>query len=197
MSVLDGFLPADLKAEELLAAIQKGVGDARAQLGPEAAHLLEQMSEGASFADTLGFGCEHKEALFQLGCRFMLASDLDQAADVFLALALLDPLEERAHYGLGVVEQERGNFAGAIPFYLQFLVMDATSPKGYLRLGECLAAADELEEARYAFLMARQLAEQGHGDGTELSDAQGQLAQFGSNNAQDLNDRHRNPASRR
>src|SRR5690606_40771579 len=96
----------------------------------------------------MDFGEGHKEALLQLGCRFMLSNDLEQASNIFLTLALLDPLEERAQYGLGVVEQTRGDLPKAAQFFLQFILLNATDPKGYLRLGECLRGANEKEEAK-------------------------------------------------
>jgi len=116
------------------------------------------MVEGLSLGDIEGLSVHHKEALFQLGCKLMLCNEAEQAESIFIALSLLDPLEARAYYGAGIAMKAQGKLSGAAQLFMQFLSLDATNPDGYLRLGECLVAAGELEEARSAFLAAEALA---------------------------------------
>lgn len=163
MSILDGMYSGNIDAGTLANAIRQTIDTAREQ-NPEVAKLLELMGEGYSLADLLDLGDQHKEALFQLGCRLLTSGQSDQAAAIFTTLSLLDPLEARALYGLGVTEQCRGNLRAAAQLFIQFLALDATNPDGYLRLGECLIAAKEIEEARAALQTALKLAEHGYGE---------------------------------
>lgn len=175
MSILDGFYSKDFNAEQFSTELQNNAHALLSQIEGEPKKILAEMLDGASLSDIIGFGKEPKEALLQLGCQLMESNELEQAGNIFFTLAILDPLEERAYYGVGVVEQMRGNLQKAAQFYMQFLVLDATNPQGYLRLGECLVRANELGEARSAYLMAKQLAEAGHGSQADLTEASKQL----------------------
>lgn len=175
MSILDGFYAQETGAEELLASLKHHIDTASSEIGGDAADLLAAVAEGFSFADIMGFGEDHKEALFQFGCRFMVTNNLDQAERIFVMLALLDPLEARAPYGLGIIAQTRKELHKAAQFFMQFIILDATNPKGYLRLGECLLAANEHQEAESAFLTAKKLAESGHGNQSDADEAIKQL----------------------
>lgn len=182
MSILDNSYSHEIDAAELAAALQASIEKIKPNIDAEAGDVLSLLSQGYTLADIMDFGEGHKEALFQLGCRFMLSNDLEQASNIFLTLALLDPLEERAQYGLGVVEQTRGDLPKAAQFFLQFILLNATDPKGYLRLGECLRGANEKEEAKAAFETAKQLAEKGHGSQADVTEAKRQLNSLSRHN---------------
>ncbi|MNL48429.1 hypothetical protein D3C87_1712880 [compost metagenome] len=65
-------------------------------------------------------------------------------------------------------------------FYLNFLALDATNPEGYLRLGECLMSAGELEEARASIQTALEFAREGKGRPGNAAQAENLLAIMGA-----------------
>lgn len=134
-------------------------------------NLIEATSDGSSLADVLGITKEQRQALLDTGIRLIQLGQLDKASDVLMRLTQIDPLEERAMYALGVVCQMRGELQKAAQMYLHFLALDATNPMGYLRLGECLVAAREYDEAYSALDMARQFAAEGKGEPGTLEEA--------------------------
>jgi len=176
MSILDGLYAEGIDPAVLADKVRRGIDLARRNMPPEAGELLSLLAEGVSLADIAGLGEQHKEALFQLGCRLMVCDEVGQAEAIFTTLSLLDPLEARAHYGAGVARQVKGDVEGAAQSFLLFLALDATDPNGYLRLGECLTAAGEFDEAQSAFQVAVKLAENGHGSQATIDEATRQIS---------------------
>jgi len=180
MSILDRIFIEEIDSVELAETVRRSIEELRT-IHPEAGELMALISEGLTLGDIAGFGDQHKEALFQLGCRLMLCNEIEQAETIFVMLSLLDPLEARAHYGAGVAMKARGKLPGAAQFFMQFLALDATNPVGYLRLGECLVAAGEIEEARSAFAAAEALASTGHGSKAQKNEAADQIRLLSDN----------------
>ena len=176
MSILDGPFKDQAALEGAVEFAQRVVESALPNLDEDTRRIIEATRDGRSLGDVLGITREQKAALLDLGCRLIQVGQLDKATDALLRLNQLDPLEERAMYALGVICQTRGELNKAAQMYLQFLALDATNPMGYLRLGECLVAAGEFDEAYAAIITAHDFAQEGKGQPGNLDEALALLA---------------------
>ncbi|MEI2384507.1 tetratricopeptide repeat protein [Breoghania sp. JC706] len=116
------------------------------------------------------------DALFQSGVRALGGGDLQGAQDMFAMLCKLDGLDARFPFALAGTFQLQEKFATAGKLYAVALGLDATHVDAYLRLGECLLAAREPDNAREAFEVAVALVERGHGAPELKADAEAMLA---------------------
>ena len=164
MSILDqtGFAGNDPEvvmkaAADFMAMIERDV-----DLG-EAAPLLQGLKEGLTIAQTLGISRDELEVIYAVGFNLLNNGELDKAKDVFTQLVMMDGIEAKYQYCLGYVFQQQGDIQTAAKMYINFLALDATNPEGYLRLGECLLAAGEKDEAANAFRVAEAEAAKGNG----------------------------------
>ena len=171
MSILDGPFTDGNVLQGGMEYAMRVIALTAPQLDDDTRRIFELTRDGSTIGDALGVTKEQKTAMLDLGCRLIQAGQMDKAADILLRLTQLDPLEERAHYALGVICQTRGELHKAAQLYLLFLALDATNPMGYLRLGECLLAAKEYREAHSAFNAARKFAEEGKGQPGNLEEA--------------------------
>lgn len=106
---------------------------------------------GQTIAQVKGLSRDDLEVLYAHGFSMITAGELEKAQDIFMQLCLIDPLEAKNHYCLGVTRQMLNQFRLAQDDFTRFLAMDATNPEGYLRLGECLVALSKPDAAREAF----------------------------------------------
>jgi tetratricopeptide (TPR) repeat protein len=171
MSILDGPFKDQAALEGAVEFAQRVIQNTLPNLDEDTRSIIEATKDGRSLGDVLGITKEQKAALLDFGCRLIQVGQLDKATDVLLRLNQLDPLEERAMYALGVICQTRGELNKAAQMYLQFLALDATNPIGYLRLGECLIAAKEFDEAYAAIITAHDFAQEGKGQPGNLKEA--------------------------
>jgi tetratricopeptide (TPR) repeat protein len=150
---------------------------ARRKFTPVQKKALELMREGLSLADIFDLTPEQRNAIFVTGCKLLKVGDTKRARDILFTLLQLEPGDERVIYALGACFQAEGKLDAAARLYLFFLARDATNPEGYLRLGECLVAAKELENARQAFVAAAGEAERGNGSPRALAYARRMLGE--------------------
>lgn len=149
------------------------------QVMKEAAEVAQQVIEEGGLADNnhlklLQAGYSLKEvyemtdsemdALFQSGYQALLVGDFESAKAMFVKLHQLDQLDARYPFALGSTWQLQGNVSVAAKMYLVALGLNATWAEAYVRLGECLVMAQELDEAAEMFQFALTLIADGHGD---------------------------------
>lgn len=176
MSILDGAFNDTKTMQGAMQFAQTVLDDAMPQLDEKTRHIIELTSDGSSLGDALGITKQQRSALFDLGSRLLQVGETQKAFDVLMRLNQLDPLDERAYYGLGVACQTQGELQKAAKMYMMFLALDATNPLGYLRLGECLLQAQEYSEAYVSFEAARNFAAEGLGGADVLQEALTMLA---------------------
>lgn len=176
MSILEGLFSNKKSLEDASVFANDMLAQMLPNMDEGFRNLVEATKDGSTIGDVLGITKEQKAALLSLGCRLLQVGQTDKAIDVLMRLNMLDPLEERAYYALGVACQTKGELNKAAQMYIQFLALDATNPIGYLRLGECLLAAKEYAEAHGAFLTAKEFAAEGKGEPGNLAEAERMLA---------------------
>lgn len=85
--------------------------------------------------------------LAEIGYRFLQNGDTERSGKIFRGLAALDPYDAYFHTALGVVAQQREDFAAAAAHYSRALEIYPTSPVALANRGECRLRLGELAEA--------------------------------------------------
>jgi tetratricopeptide (TPR) repeat protein len=164
MSILDGAYKSKEEFLDGLTVASAIFGEFVKQNDLEDDEFLNLLQEGLSPSEIFDIPKRHLEALYSYAIQFMANGELQKARDLFTALCQWDYMDERYIYGLATTYQVAGEVKQAAQLYLQFLALDATNAEGYLRLGECLLMASELDEALSAFETAQGEAERGNGN---------------------------------
>lgn len=125
--------------------------------------LIEGLEEGRTIAQIKGLSRDDLDVLYEYGFNMITAGHLDKARLVFGQLCLIDPLEPRNHYCMGVTLQLQGDPAAALEAFKGFLGLEPVNPIAYLRLGECMAAMGDHGTAREFYGYARTEADKGNG----------------------------------
>lgn len=113
--------------------------------------------------DIFGLDDGEMDALFQFGYQALEGGDFKSAELVFSKLCQLDSLDARFHFAMGATLQLQGHFGPAAKLYLIALSLKATWVDIYIRLGECLLAAGEFEQADGVLSVAEVLIDEGFG----------------------------------
>jgi type III secretion system low calcium response chaperone LcrH/SycD len=132
--------------------------------------------DGQTIAQAKGLSRADLEVIYAYGFGFLTNRNPQKAEAVFAHLCLIDPLEAKNHYCLGVAHQMQQRWEMAIDDFGRFCALDATNPEGYLRIGECLVAQGERDEAREVFDVALKEARKGHGPKNAVEQAELALA---------------------
>lgn len=166
MSILDGMPSSRFNLTEMMGIIGPIIEEQlnELELTPRQRSIVELQKKGLSLADILDITQEQRDVLFVKGCTLIQAGKIQQGRDDMILLLRLEPLEARAIYALGVTYQVEGNISLAAKHFVQFLALDATNAEGYLRLGECLMAAGEYDEAADCFDIAKKECDRGNGN---------------------------------
>lgn len=163
MSILDNHPLRHIDPEILVTKGSEVIDTVMRELGLQDNAIYTAIRSGATPAAALGLDKKHVEALYEKGYDLLQVGDTARARAVLTTLMTLDPSEERGVYALAASYQMEGQFATAAQIYTSYITMDATNPDGYLRLGECLMAVGELDNAEGCFDLAREEARRGNG----------------------------------
>lgn len=132
--------------------------------------------EGQTIAQVKGLSRADLEVLYAYGFGYLTNRTPQKAEEIFSYLCMIDPLEAKNHYCLGVAHQMQQQWQQAIDDFSRFCALDATNPEGYLRIGECLVAMGERNEAREIYDVALKEALKGHGPKNAVEQAELALA---------------------
>jgi len=164
MSILDLGFSSEEEFKEQLQAAAPSVDAFAKETGLADNNCVKLLQAGYSLKEIYGLTEGELEALFQSGYQALSVGDVENAKAVFSKLCQLDPLDPRFPFAFAASAQIEGNISLAAKTYLLALSMDALNVDGYVRLGECLIAAGETEEAREVLEIAIALVGRGHGD---------------------------------
>lgn len=115
------------------------------------------VNHGVSPAMLYGITPEHLEAIYSLCYEDLTAGRFEEGLDRASFLVRNEPWDRRFHLAFAFALQSLGQYESAGQFYAQAFEMDATDAVCALRIGECLGALNELDEAREAFEAAVKL----------------------------------------
>lgn len=85
--------------------------------------------------------------LAEIGYRFLQNGDTERSGKIFRGLAALDPYDAYFHTALGVIAQQREDFAAAAAHYSRALEIYPGSSVALANRGECRLRMGELAEA--------------------------------------------------
>lgn len=179
--MMDFLSKSNLEDPNVQEAIKRGLETASVilkDLDMDDNPIFKEMLDGQTMAQAMGLNRDDLEVIYTLGFNLMVSGKLDQAEDTFITLCMMDMLEAKNHYCLGVTRQLKQNWKMAYDDFVRFLSLDATNPEGYLRAGECMMALGDRDEARDLFELALAEAQAGNGPEHALEQAQKALDQF-------------------
>lgn len=145
-------------------------------LGMEDHPVVRGVMDGLTPAQAMGLTRDQLDVIYTLAYRKLMAGELTAAEQAFSYLMMVDPLHGPNIYMAGVVQIAQGNPARAEEIFLMFLALDATNPKGYLRLGDCWLAQGMRDKAAEAYRLALAECANGHGDAETAEEARQRMA---------------------
>lgn len=166
-------------AEEILTKFGQYMEAFLRESGLDQEPIVKGFMAGQTAAQTMGLTRADLDALYAAAYASLTSGNMKVAEDLLTYLCLLDPLEARYRYCLGVIAQQCASPAQALEHFINFLALDATNADGYLRLGECYLALGNKTQAREAFEIAEAEAAKGNGDSTALDEARRNLSLLG------------------
>jgi Flp pilus assembly protein TadD len=128
------------------------------------------LEHGVTPADIRGMTEEELEAVYAEACDRIEAEEFSQALDLTVFLVTHQPWDRRFHFVFALCLQHLGDYESAARHYSQAYTLDATDAGCAYRIGECLEALGQMEEAREAYKAALDLSFGGQGL-PELRDA--------------------------
>lgn len=162
------------RTEEMAAFLQSFMADP--ETAPEFRKAAERLLAGETYGSMHGLERKHRDAVIAQGFKYLQLNRLDEAFDWLSFAVAIDPLEERAFYGLGVIAQMRGQLTTAVRAFMMFQALDATNPEGILRLGECLFANREFDDAANCFRSVLTMVDAGYGEPRHREHAERMIA---------------------
>ena len=115
------------------------------------------VNHGVSPAMLHGITAEQLEAIYSLCHDDLMAGRFEEGRERASFLLRNEPWDRRFHMAFAFALQNLGQHESAGQFYASAFEMDATDAVCALRIGECLGALNELDEAREAFEAAVKL----------------------------------------
>lgn len=168
--------PAEKSKLETLKMATTMVAEFLAETGLDSDPIIKEMMEGQTAAQAMGLTRDELEVLYAAGFNQLNAGEFATAREAFTYLCMIDSLEAKNYYCLGMAHQLEGAPEKAAPVFINFLALDATNPHGYLRYGECLMAQGERSEALDAFRVALAEAEKNDRDPAAAAEARAKIA---------------------
>ena len=110
-----------------------------------AGELLAQASNGSN---------SQLDQLLEQGRKLVESGSLDQAVQVYVEAAGIDPSNAMIFSGIAYVQALRGEYDQAVQFYRDALILDPQNPDFYYGLGYSLAMVENYAEAATAYRQA-------------------------------------------
>lgn len=119
--------------------------------------LAIQNQRDLKSSEAMGASREERAFLLQAGTVYCEARRFDEARDVFLGLAALDPKEPLAEIGLGSVCFGEGRFSEAAAHYRSALKLSPSNAYAFALLGEAQIFQRNFAAAHISLRRAQQL----------------------------------------
>lgn len=148
---------------------------------PELSQAIFQY--GVTPAILHGVTDEELEATYQIAYELVMEDRYEEALEHAELLVRLDPGEPRYLFAFALSLHHLGEYESAARYYAEALVLKATDAVCAFRMGECLMAMEDLDNARAAFELCVKLSwlEADYAEVRELS--QGHLDELFSEGA--------------
>ncbi|CCB86962.1 MULTISPECIES: SycD/LcrH family type III secretion system chaperone [Parachlamydia] len=125
--------------------------------------IRQEMSEGKNLKDIIGYTDETMEKFYGAAYRLFQAKEYEKASDAFLFLTTLDPQVHNYWLGLGMSEQLKKEYEGALVAYGMAVMTEMSNPVPHYHSASCYLAVGDDENAKASLLLAIEYAgEQEH-----------------------------------
>ncbi|MBB6558549.1 type III secretion system low calcium response chaperone LcrH/SycD [Acidovorax soli] len=115
------------------------------------------INHGVTLASVKGITDDDLEAVYAEAYGHLAEGRAQEAVEDLMLLVTHDPWEPRFQFAYALAQQLLGQHEAAAQHYAQALLMDATNAGCILRLGECMEAMGNLQEAEEAYRSCIQL----------------------------------------
>jgi type III secretion system low calcium response chaperone LcrH/SycD len=109
--------------------------------------MIKIFEEHQKPKDVLGFSDETMEYIYSYGYRLYNNGNYRKAAEIFIILVILEPLDPRFTLALGAANHRLNNWTEAIDNYYRCSLQDPTSPLPFYYMYDCYRQNDLLEES--------------------------------------------------
>lgn len=113
--------------------------------------LVALVDEVGTLNDVAKLPKEEKEGIYSLGYQAYSQGNYKQAIDFFRLLYMLDPLNDRNLFALGLALEKSGQFFEALTAYMACSYISSTNPVFYFRSGICFVELEEPESAYHMY----------------------------------------------
>ncbi|MBS4168880.1 SycD/LcrH family type III secretion system chaperone [Parachlamydia sp. AcF125] len=117
-------------------------------------HLRQEMAAGKSLREIIGYSEETMEKFYGAAYRLFQAKEYGKASDAFLFLTTLDSQVHNYWLGLGMSEQLKKEYEGALVAYGMALMTEVTNPVPHYHSASCYLAVGDNENAKNSLLLA-------------------------------------------
>lgn len=127
------------------------------------------LANGYSLAELKGIDLQKLEALYALAYQYYQAQNYQDAKNIFQALCLFEPSEQKYFMGLASCEQGLKNYSKAADVYSVCCVLSGLKdPKPMYYAGVCLLKAGRKEDAKVAFQSLEIMGREGKSEDQEF-----------------------------
>lgn len=116
--------------------------------------IRQQLIEGTTFQEILGFGDDQMERFYQFAYHLFNEKQYDKCREAFIFLTTVNPYVHNYWLGLGIVEQMRGCFNEALLAYAMAILTDMNNPLPHYHSASCYRAMGDASSAQISYRMA-------------------------------------------
>lgn len=113
--------------------------------------ISRALFQGHSLGDVLCLKKSHEESIYGAGYRLYESGNIRDSVKVFRFLGLLDPLNKKYLFALGVCEKALGQYRAAIDLFSLSALLDINDQRSFFQIGQCYLSLKELDKAHSAF----------------------------------------------
>lgn len=110
--------------------------------------VIDALVKGNTYQDLLGISDEVMQELYLIACSYLEDKYYSEAADCFLFLVALNPLEPNLWIKCGLAERQLNNEDAALEAFSMAMLCDADDPFPHLYSAEIYLGLKRFEEAQ-------------------------------------------------
>ncbi|WP_038172576.1 MULTISPECIES: SycD/LcrH family type III secretion system chaperone [Vibrio] len=123
----------------------------------QAEELMSFLEQGGTIKMLHDVSTDTIEHIYAVGYNVFQSGKVEQAAQVFQLLSMLDHYQARFFIGLGAARQELGEYLQAIDAYSYAALMDINDPRPPFHSAQCHLKLEQFIEAESGFYRAKEV----------------------------------------
>ncbi len=121
--------------------------------------VKRQVSEGRTFQEILEYTQEKMDKFYEIARNLFAVEEYEKASDAFIFLTTLNPYMHSYWLGLGMTEQLKGDYQGALLAYSMAILTELDSPLPHYHSASCYIALNDKASAMNSLKAALEFAE--------------------------------------